>query len=86
MDADLRKPLVHRVFGLSREPGITDYVLGNYHWKEVTNSISDVMLGDFGIDDILQDAGHGQHEFCNRRHQTAQSLRKYSAHPVSRSF
>ena len=57
VDADLRKPLVHRVFGLSKEPGITDYVLGNYHWKEVTNSISDVMLGDFGIDDILQTPG-----------------------------
>ena len=57
VDADLRKPLVHRVFGLSREPGITDYVLGNYHWKEVTNSISDVMLGDFGIDEILQTPG-----------------------------
>ncbi len=57
VDADLRKPLVHRVFGLSREPGITDYVLGNYHWKEVTNTISDVMLGDFGIDDILKTPG-----------------------------
>ncbi len=57
VDADLRKPLVHRIFGLSREPGITDYVLGNYHWREVTNSISDVMLGDFGIDDILQTPG-----------------------------
>ncbi|MGD9300651.1 MAG: polysaccharide biosynthesis tyrosine autokinase [Desulfobacterales bacterium] len=57
VDADLRKPLVHKVFGLSKEPGITDYVLGNYHWKEVTNSISDVMLGDFGIDDILQTPG-----------------------------
>ena len=57
VDADLRKPMAHRVFGLSKEPGITDYVLGNYHWKEVTNSISDVMLGDFGIDDILQTPG-----------------------------
>jgi capsular exopolysaccharide synthesis family protein len=57
VDADLRKPMVHHVFGLFREPGITDYVLGNYHWKEVTNSISDVMLGDFGIDDILQTPG-----------------------------
>jgi len=57
VDADLRKPLVHRIFGLSREPGLTDYVLGNYHWKEVTNSISDVMLGDFGIDDILKTPG-----------------------------
>lgn len=57
VDADLRKPLVNRVFGLSREPGITDYVLGNYPWQEVTNTISDLMLGDFGIDDILKTPG-----------------------------
>ena len=57
VDADLRKPLVHHIFGLSRDPGITDYVLGNYHWQEVTNTISDVMLGDFGIDDILKTPG-----------------------------
>jgi capsular exopolysaccharide synthesis family protein len=42
---------------LSREPGITDYVLGNYPWKGVTNRISDVMLGDIGIDDILKTPG-----------------------------
>jgi len=57
VDADLRKPLVHKIFGLSREPGITDCVLGNYQWQEVTNTISDVMLGDFGIDDILKTPG-----------------------------
>ncbi len=57
VDADLRKPIVHTVFGLNREPGITDYVLGNYHWKEITSSISDVMLGNFGIDDILKTPG-----------------------------
>ena len=57
VDADLRKPLVHKLFGLSRDPGITDYVLGNYPWQEVTNSISDLMLGEFGIDDILRTPG-----------------------------
>lgn len=57
VDADLRKPSVHRVFGLGREPGITDYVLGNYQWREVVGSISDVMLGDFEIDDLLKTPG-----------------------------
>jgi len=57
VDADLRKPLINKVFGLSKEPGITDYVLGNYPWQEVTNTISDIMLGDFGIDDILKTPG-----------------------------
>jgi capsular exopolysaccharide synthesis family protein len=53
VDADLRKPLVHKYYGLPIGPGLTDYVLGNYHWNEVTNTISDIMLGDFGIEDLL---------------------------------
>ena len=57
VDADLRKPLVHKYYGLSLGPGLTDYVLGNYRWNEVTNTISDIMLGDFGIDDILKTPG-----------------------------
>lgn len=57
IDADLRKPLVHKAFGLPESPGLTDYVLGNYQWNEICNTISDVMLGDFGIDDILKTPG-----------------------------
>jgi tyrosine-protein kinase Etk/Wzc len=57
IDADLRKPLVHKVFGLPEAPGMTDYVLGNYQADEVYNTISDVMLGDFGIDNILKTPG-----------------------------
>ena len=57
VDADLRKPLVNKYYGLPIGPGLTDYVLGNYHWHEVTNTISDIMLGDFGIDDILKTPG-----------------------------
>jgi succinoglycan biosynthesis transport protein ExoP len=57
VDADLRKPLVHKYYGLSLGPGLTDYVLGNYRWNEVANTISDIMLGDFGIDDILKTPG-----------------------------
>jgi len=57
VDADLRKPNVHRVFGLSREPGVTDYVLGNYHWREIIGNISDIMLGEFEIEDILKTPG-----------------------------
>jgi capsular exopolysaccharide synthesis family protein len=53
VDADLRKPLVHKYYGLPIGPGLTDYVMGNYHWNEVTNTISDIMLGDFGLDDLL---------------------------------
>jgi tyrosine-protein kinase Etk/Wzc len=57
VDADLRKPLVHKYYGLPIGPGLTDYVLGNYDRNEVTNTISDIMLGDFGIDDIMLTPG-----------------------------
>jgi tyrosine-protein kinase Etk/Wzc len=57
VDADLRKASVHKAFGLSREPGVTDYVLGNYHWREIIGNISDVMLGEFEIEDILKTPG-----------------------------
>ncbi|NOY70500.1 MAG: AAA family ATPase [Deltaproteobacteria bacterium] len=57
IDADLRRASVYKRFGLSREPGLTDYVLGNYEWRDVVNTITDVMLGDFEMDDILNSPG-----------------------------
>jgi len=42
---------------MPKEPGVTDYVLGNYDWREVVNNITDVMLGDLEIEDILRTPG-----------------------------
>jgi polysaccharide biosynthesis transport protein len=57
VEGDLRKPVVHKIFGLSKAPGLTDYVLGNYPWHEVVSNITDLMLGDFEIEDILKTPG-----------------------------
>jgi capsular exopolysaccharide synthesis family protein len=82
IDADLRRPTVHHIFGLQRQPGLTDYIVGTGEleskpentvefdttltfssaqmdngWENVTNTIIDVMLGEFGIDDILKTPG-----------------------------
>ncbi|MBW1696659.1 MAG: AAA family ATPase [Deltaproteobacteria bacterium] len=57
IEADLRKPVIHKVFGLSISPGLTDIVLGNYQWKEAINTITDVMLGELDIDEILRTPG-----------------------------
>ncbi|MCK7503746.1 MAG: hypothetical protein MZV70_06255 [Desulfobacterales bacterium] len=40
--------------------------------SEVVGTISDVMLGDFAIEDILQHPGHGQPARADGRHQAAQ--------------
>jgi uncharacterized protein involved in exopolysaccharide biosynthesis len=72
IDADLRRPAVHSIFGLKRQPGLTDYIMGtgeldpkskdsieldmtltfnsrqtNNGWEKVTNTIIDLMLGDY---------------------------------------
>jgi len=82
IDADLRRPTVHHIFGLERQPGLTDYIVGTGEleprpentvlldttltfntvqtdsgWQNVTNNIIDLMLGEFGIDDILKTPG-----------------------------
>lgn len=57
VEADLRKPVIYNNFGLPKDPGLTDFVLGNYHWKEVVNNITDVMLGDFEMEEILKTPG-----------------------------
>jgi capsular exopolysaccharide synthesis family protein len=82
IDADLRRPTVHHIFGLERQPGLTDYIVGtgelesrpdytveldttltfnamqtDNDWESVTNNIIDLMLGEFGIDDILKTPG-----------------------------
>jgi tyrosine-protein kinase Etk/Wzc len=57
VEADLRKPLIYKNFGLQKAPGLTDFVLGNYEWGDIVNNIADVMLGEFEIDDILKTPG-----------------------------
>ena len=57
VEGDLRKPLIHKMFGIDKAPGLTDYVLGNYDWKEIVTTITDVMLGDFQIEEILKTPG-----------------------------
>ena len=82
IDADLRRPTVHRIFGLPRQPGLTDYIVGTGElelgsentieldrtltfssaqtdsgWESLTNTVIDVMLGDFEFDDILRTPG-----------------------------
>jgi capsular exopolysaccharide synthesis family protein len=82
IDADLRRPAAHCTFGLKRQPGLTDYIVGmsdskasggdkfgletgsllefqlsDDNWKNVTNTVIDVMLGGFEFEDILRTPG-----------------------------
>ena len=57
IDGDLRKPVVSRFFGIEREPGLTDVILGNYDWKEVVRTVTDIMVGKLSMEEIMATPG-----------------------------
>lgn len=69
IDADLRKPMQHKTFGVNREPGLTSYLMGQMPWRDCVQGISDMMLGEFGVDEVLQTPGLDQLDLlvCGRR-------------------
>jgi len=69
IDADLRKPMQHRTFGLQRDPGLSSYLMGQKPWQDCVQGISDMMLGDFGVDEVLRTPGLDQLDLltCGRR-------------------
>ncbi len=60
IDADLRKPMQHHTFGLKRESGLGECLLGQLDWQDAVKRFSDVMLGDMGIDQALFTPGLDQ--------------------------
>ena len=60
IDADMRKPMQHHTFGLKRDPGLSECLLGQLGWQDATKRFSDVMLGDMGIDQALFTPGLDQ--------------------------
>lgn len=57
IDADLRKPVLHRIFGIDREPGLSDYLWGNCELKDAIKTIIDIMAGKFEMGDLLKTPG-----------------------------
>jgi capsular exopolysaccharide synthesis family protein len=57
VDADLRKPTLARMFGLEREPGLTEVIIGNNRWQEVVRTLTDIVTGSMGLEGILQTQG-----------------------------
>lgn len=60
IDADLRKPMQHKTFGVKREPGLSTYLMGQMPWRDCVQGISDMMLGEFGVDEVLKTPGLDQ--------------------------
>ena len=57
VDSDLRRPMIYKIFGLDREPGLTDIILGNSTLKETVKTVTDIMVGKMGMEDIMLTPG-----------------------------
>jgi polysaccharide biosynthesis transport protein len=55
--ANMRRPTDYKIFGLSRQPGLSDILMGNITWQEAVNTSVDILIGGFNVDDLLQMPG-----------------------------
>jgi tyrosine-protein kinase Etk/Wzc len=55
--ADLRRPRLNKIFGIKREPGLTEIIMGTAVLEDALNNITDIMLGDLGLEDIRKTPG-----------------------------
>jgi polysaccharide biosynthesis transport protein len=55
--ANMRRPTDYKIFGLDREPGLSDILMGNIKWQEAINTSVDILIGGFNVDELLQMPG-----------------------------
>jgi polysaccharide biosynthesis transport protein len=53
VEADLRKPFLHHAFGIQRDPGLSDAIIGSRDWRECMRTVTDLMLGPLGIEKLM---------------------------------
>jgi Mrp family chromosome partitioning ATPase/uncharacterized protein involved in exopolysaccharide biosynthesis len=56
-DTDLRRPSIHRIFGLDASPGVTELLLSNYDFSDAIRTVTDIMMGRMSMDKIMLTPG-----------------------------
>ncbi|MFH0882418.1 MAG: polysaccharide biosynthesis tyrosine autokinase [bacterium] len=54
---NLRRPSLYKVFGIDQAPGVVDIVLGRMPWRETIKTVTDIIMGDLGMDSALMTPG-----------------------------
>jgi len=55
IDADMRRSVIHKIFGLKRkEPGLSDILSGAIKIEEGIRNITDILMGDIGFTDAMK--------------------------------
>ncbi len=53
VDADLRKPFIHNLFGLERQRGLSDILLEELPWRETVKGMADIAIGSKASEDVF---------------------------------
>ena len=57
VSADLRRPILAKVFGIKREPGLNELIMGTVGLDSALNNITDILLGEIGLEEIRKTPG-----------------------------
>lgn len=57
VESDFRHPTISTIFGVQREPGLVDFLLGSCTLEEATRGVADFVTGSVSIDEILLGPG-----------------------------
>lgn len=57
VEADLRNPFLHHAFGIPKEPGFAEVVIGSVPLDEAVRSFPDLILGRAGIEGLIDRPG-----------------------------
>jgi len=57
VDCDLRRPFIHKMFGIEREPGLSNILINTAGWEDCIQTITDIMMGELNLDEVLLTPG-----------------------------
>jgi uncharacterized protein involved in exopolysaccharide biosynthesis/Mrp family chromosome partitioning ATPase len=55
--ANMRRPSIYRFFGIEREPGLSDILVGNAQWRDCVRGVADILMGRFEMEDVMAAPG-----------------------------
>jgi capsular exopolysaccharide synthesis family protein len=57
IEADLRRPSLHKLFGVPRGPGFSDCIYGTNDWRSALRKTTDFIVGNLGMEKMLNYPG-----------------------------
>lgn len=57
IDADMRRPAIYQIFGLDKQPGLSDVLSGRAEWQEVVTESADFIMGGMNFEHLMRFQG-----------------------------